>query len=125
MGYTAEINKMLQNSAEVKVLFPQIALMTLPKKDDGNYISFRKNSSECSNTLDNYLHDRAQYIITAYAEDFDDLEELEGTGDNPGLIIKLFNGQLIGKGVGSIISIGEDENLEIKKYVKIFTLLIA
>lgn len=112
MGYSSELNSILNGSETLKAKFPVIKLMTLPNETDGNYISFSKNKSVCSNTLDNYLRDDATYHINCYAANFSDLEEAEA------LLIELLNGQECGKGKMSIIAIEEEQISEIKKYLK-------
>lgn len=112
MGYTSSMNSILNGSEALKAKFPVIKLMTLPNETDGNYISFSKNKSVCTNTLDNHLRDEATYYINCYSSNFDDLESAEA------LLISLLNGQECGGGKMSIISIEEEQLSEIKKYLK-------
>jgi len=112
MGYTSSLNSILNGSENLKAKFPVIKLMTVPNETDGNYISFSKQRSVCTNTLDNHLQDDATYHINCYASKFDDLEVAEA------LLIELLNGQKCGSGTMIITSIEEEQLNDIKKYLK-------
>lgn len=118
MNATSALNSILNNSSELKTIFPSIKLMTLPKEGDTNYISFSKIKSICSNTLDNFLREEATYTINCYAARFEDLNLAEE------ILIGLLNGQVCDNRIMSITSIEEEQNIDIKKYIKKFTIEI-
>ena len=124
MSYTSKIMSKLDGAIQLKALFPTIGLMTLPKDNGGNYISFRKSGSDISGCLDNTVRDNCSYVITLYAKEFKDLEDSEILMFNLFHGIYLKNEALDVSGLVSITSIIEEEDTVLNMYKKIYTLTI-
>lgn len=119
MSKTTEIIQLLNGNATLKSKFSIIGIMVLPVNDYKKYISVRKIASEFSTTLDAALNETGSYIISAYAEKFAEVDEVEE------LLLNILNSAVFRDGQRSTIrSVDEEYIVDSKKFVKVITIEI-
>ena len=117
MSKTTEIFQLLSGNALLKEKFSIIGIMIFPVNDYKKYISVRKIASDFSTTLDATLNETGSYMISAYAEKFAEVDEVES------LLLSILNSVRFTDGQHATIrSVDEDFLVDSKKFSKVITI---